>query len=149
MNTPLVFFLNTYGAFLLFLGIIFYLWIFVKAKKELLQVISATVVTVLIVYFLKFLFDAPRPYLLDGQMPTAGFFSGNHSFPSFHAALIFTVATSVALHQKKLGIVLLLLASLVAFGRVVAHVHYPADVAGGAILGTLIALFVDKVGVDS
>jgi len=145
MNTPFVFLLNTYGAFLLFVIVIFYLWFFDKAKKETYHVILATVITVLVVYFLKILFDAPRPFLLDGRTPEAGYFSGNHSFPSFHSALTFALATTVALHQKKFGILLFLVGSLLAFGRVVADVHYPVDIAGGAIIGTLIALFIERV----
>ncbi len=144
-NTSFVFFLNTYGIFLLFIIVIFYFWFFDKAKKESYHVIAATVATLFIVYFLKILFDAPRPFLLDGKTPGAGFFSGNHSFPSFHSALVFTLATTVVLYQKKIGILLFLLGSLLAFGRVVADVHYPVDIAGGAIIGTLIALFIERV----
>ena len=62
------------------------------------------------------------------------------SFPSDHASVTFALATGIALYRLRFGILLLALASLVAFARVYVGVHYPGDVLGGAALGVGIAL---------
>lgn len=61
------------------------------------------------------------------------------SFPSAHATLAFALAGSIALRNRRWGNVLLVLAALVAFGRVAAGVHYPSDVVGGTLVGLLAA----------
>ncbi len=57
------------------------------------------------------------------------------SFPSGHTAASFEAATVIFLHNKKLGIPALILASLIAFSRLYLYVHYPTDVIFGLILG--------------
>lgn len=57
------------------------------------------------------------------------------SFPSGHTAASFEAATVMFLHNKKLGIPALILASLIAFSRLYLYVHYPTDVIFGLILG--------------
>jgi undecaprenyl-diphosphatase len=78
----------------------------------------------------------PRPYLTHQVnlliSPTA-----DTSFPSDHATLGFAVAVLVWRYNRRAGTVLLLVALLLAFARVFVGVHYPSDVLGGAVLGTL------------
>jgi undecaprenyl-diphosphatase len=62
----------------------------------------------------------------------------NSSFPSSHTYIAFGIAMSVFLYgHKKLGSLLFLLAVLVAVGRVGTGLHYPSDVIGGAMIGSL------------
>lgn len=60
---------------------------------------------------------------------------GWQSFPSGHAAAAFAIAFSVWYEDRHAGIVLLVMAVGVAFGRVFAGVHYPLDVIAGAAAG--------------
>lgn len=62
------------------------------------------------------------------------------SFPSDHASASFALAAGIAVYRLRYGVVLLALASLIAFARVYVGVHYPADVLGGALIGISIAL---------
>ena len=62
------------------------------------------------------------------------------SFPSGHAATSFAGAALLSRFLPARWPVLFLLAAGVAFSRVYVGVHYPADVVGGAILGTLVAI---------
>jgi undecaprenyl-diphosphatase len=70
----------------------------------------------------------------------------NVSFPSMHALLLFTFAAVVYFEGRwrKLGIALFVLATLVILARVVAAVHYPSDVIGGAAIGIGIGWLVAK-----
>jgi undecaprenyl-diphosphatase len=62
------------------------------------------------------------------------------SFPSDHSSLAFAAAFSVIYVRPLLGSVLLVMAALVAWGRVFVGVHYPTDVAAGAVVGLFWAL---------
>ena len=67
------------------------------------------------------------------------------SFPSDHSSLAFAAAFSVIFVRPLLGSVLLVMAALVAWGRVFVGVHYPLDVAAGALVGLFWALFARAV----
>jgi membrane-associated phospholipid phosphatase len=58
-----------------------------------------------------------------------------HSFPSGHAAISFACATVVGAAEPRARLPLYVLAALVAWSRVYVGVHYPSDVAAGALIG--------------
>jgi undecaprenyl-diphosphatase len=73
--------------------------------------------------------------------------SSEPSFPSDHAVAAFAIAFSVALMGgRRVGALFLAGASLIAITRVLIGLHYPGDVAGGAVIGLLAALVVFFVG---
>ena len=81
-------------------------------------------------------FPRPRPYLshsVNQLIPR----SLDTSFPSDHAILGFAVAVMVWRYNRRAGVALLVLATLMAIARVFVGAHYPGDVLGGAVLGAL------------
>ena len=60
------------------------------------------------------------------------------SFPSGHAAGSFAFAAFVFAFHRRAGIVLAGLAVAIALSRVALGVHYPTDVAAGAVVGALL-----------
>ena len=64
------------------------------------------------------------------------------AFPSAHTSVVFAIASALMYGDKRLGIVALMMASLVAMGRVVVGVHYPSDVVAGIVVGVGSFLFV-------
>jgi len=73
------------------------------------------------------------PPLADGALAAT---ANRHSFPSAHAANWFALATVAFLFYRRSGWFLYPLAAAVALSRVYNGVHYPSDIAAGAILGS-------------
>ncbi len=81
----------------------------------------------------------PRPFVsLEGVhqlIPESGF-----SFPSLHTAFFAALAVAIYLFNKKLGVIFMLGAILIGLARIAVGVHYPVDILGGLVLGTLVAI---------
>ena len=67
------------------------------------------------------------------------------SFPSNHASNMFAAATILTAAFPAGAPVFFLVAFLIAYSRVYVGVHFPLDVLGGAILGTIIAFTVYRL----
>lgn len=64
-----------------------------------------------------------------------------HSFPSGHTQVLFTVATVLFLRWPRKAWLFFTLAFIFAFTRVTTHQHYLSDLMGGALVGHLITLW--------
>ena len=67
------------------------------------------------------------------------------SFPSDHSSAAFGIAVAVALIDPLVGAFFIVLAVLIAVGRVVVGEHYPGDVIAGAAIGTMSAFVVIRL----
>lgn len=94
---------------------------------------------------LKNVFMRQRPCWLDSAVVLLIESPSDYSFPSGHSLASFETAVSIFLYHKKWGAAAILLAVLIAFSRLYLFVHFPTDVAAGAILGSLIAWMVHRV----
>ena len=81
-----------------------------------------------------------RPFLVSTVVQTWITRPVTASFPSAHAAAAFALATALVITDRRWAWIALPVALLVACGRVIAGVHFPSDVLGGAALGCLSAL---------
>jgi undecaprenyl-diphosphatase len=66
--------------------------------------------------------------------------AADYGFPSDHASGAFAIAVALLLRHRRAGLLALVMATLIGVGRVMIGVHYPTDILGGAVLGTLCAL---------
>jgi undecaprenyl-diphosphatase len=95
---------------------------------------------------LKELIGRPRPcHIVDGAQVLEGIrllvdCGPGKSFPSSHAVNNFAVATLFSFYYRKWAWAFMAWASLVALSRPAVGVHYPSDIAGGAIIGALVAM---------
>ena len=64
----------------------------------------------------------------------------DYSFPSGHSSASFAGAVAIFLNNKKWGVAAIALASFIALSRLYLYVHFPTDVIGGIILGSLCAV---------
>jgi undecaprenyl-diphosphatase len=68
--------------------------------------------------------------------------SRSFSFPSSHASNMAAMAVLFSVKYPRYKIAFIALAALVAYSRIYVGVHYPADILGGALLGTFCAAIV-------
>lgn len=78
-----------------------------------------------------------RPYQVDPSISLLIPAPEEFSFPSGHAMNSFSAAAALSGSHKEYGWAALALAALIAFSRLYLMVHYPLDVAAGALLGIL------------
>ncbi|AIE61686.1 phosphatase PAP2 family protein [Bacillus methanolicus] len=110
-------------------------------KSTVLAASFSLAISHLIASLMKRFFRRIRPYLALPDAKVYGYLFKDPSFPSGHSTAIFSVVVPYCVYIPELAPFLLPLAVLVAFSRVVLGVHYPSDVAAGAILGSMTALF--------
>lgn len=144
IESPLVVFLNTHGVFLLVAFVVLYEFYIARRREVALHALFSVITALVFSLVLKELFLVPRPYMYNGGYPVAGL-SDFSSLPSVHAAVAFSLATSVTLHQKNIGILFFGIAALISIGRVLADVHYPVDIAVGVLIGVLVGLIFNQI----
>lgn len=119
------------------------LWLFGDAGAEHL-VLALTLGFALelpLYLFLKRAIQRPRP--ADAQSALNAFIkpSDKFSFPSGHTAAAFMVASLVSVWYPGFAPLLFSVALAIGASRVLLGVHYPSDIAAGAVLGSSCALF--------
>ncbi len=136
---------TTFWLPLLFI-IIFLIFRKYKRKGIVITLLIAVVITIAdqtSVHWFKEVFERLRPchneainHLLHNVNNHCG---GRYGFVSSHAANTFAVAvyTLLLLKNRLFSILILFWAALVSYSRIYLGVHYPADILGGALLGTL------------
>lgn len=88
---------------------------------------------------IKTLFARPRPCDLTEDPPRLIRRPRDPSFPSGHTMSSFAAAAVLMAANPRLGVWAYCLAGLIGFSRLYLYVHFPSDVAAGAVLGMLLA----------
>lgn len=87
------------------------------------------------------LFHEARPYVTHPHILLLTSRSPDYSFPSDHAVMAGAVASGLLLVSRRLGMVAVAAAVVMAFSRVYVAAHYPWDVLVGLLLGAGITGF--------
>jgi undecaprenyl-diphosphatase len=94
---------------------------------------------------LKNLIARDRPCWIHNEFPLIIGTPKDYSFPSGHTFSSFAASVSILFFHKKIGIFAVSLASVIAFSRLYLFVHFPTDILGGILLGTMTALISKKI----
>jgi len=145
MDDLIIEFFATFLIWILYAGLVVLWFIDGKIKKEeVLHALMAGVIAWLITIAVKHAFPNLRPFVINGREVDVLFRPNDSAFPSAHTALAFSLTITIFLHDRKIGWLFLLGALLIGVARVFANVHYPIDILGGALIGTIIAVIVEK-----
>ena len=147
-------FLTPIFKFITSLGDEGYVWIaiaivllFVKNYRKVGLMVGASLLGSLVFnnMLIKNIVARPRPYRMIETLTILIPEPGEYSFPSGHTSSSFAAGVVLYLMlPKKYGIPAMVLAFLIGISRLYVGVHYPTDVLGGMVMGTLIATAVVK-----
>jgi undecaprenyl-diphosphatase len=115
-----------------------------KKKREIFFVFFSSGLAWILAKILKILIQTSRPFDILPNVH-ALFTENGYAFPSGHAAFFSALAVALFFYNKKVGYVFMFLALLIGLARITAGVHFPIDILGGFVLGSLIAYFVKNV----
>lgn len=132
-------FFLAYGAFVLCAIALEY------PAEDLIKILFAPALCLFLVSLLRLAIFRPRPYSEKGaniQPLYSKKGSFEHSFPSRHVACAFVIAITFLPYSIGAGICSIAFGSLLAYVRLALGWHYPTDLLGGAVLGSLCGFFV-------
>jgi undecaprenyl-diphosphatase len=167
MNQSLFFYLNNLAAksayfdkfvvfcaeyLAYFLLAVFFLLLFFSKKDRISKLkilifsgfsllLSRGIITEVIRYFYYY----PRPFV-NNAVHQLIFNETSGSFPSGHAAFFFALATAMIFvtRWRTWGVIFFLGAILMGLARVIAGIHWPYDIFGGALIGIISSVLVAK-----
>lgn len=142
--------MNDYALTTALVLLLFGLWFTGKSRtvreqnqRAVLSAIASMLLGNLFVKALNLVFYRPRPFA-DHTVTLLFYRPSDSSFPSNPTSIGFCIATSVWRFNRKMGLVLYVLASLLGLARLCGGVHYPSDILGGALIGMFSAYLVVK-----
>ncbi|MFZ1062562.1 MAG: phosphatase PAP2 family protein [Acidimicrobiales bacterium] len=77
-----------------------------------------------------------RPFVTAHVVPLIAHAPDN-GFPSDHALLASFLGFVILLYSRRVGLLLLVVAILIGWARVAAHIHHPIDVVGSFVLAAV------------
>lgn len=155
LDLAIIFFAKWYGLIIL-AALFIYLYEHrdnpQKGVRDLFVVGSTAVFAYIAAYVFKDTFHTLRPFDALPSVKSLITESGP-AFPSGHATFFMALASSLWFYHKRLAVFFGISAVIVGVARVMAGVHWPADILGGLFLGyvvgttlyRLIAVMTEKV----
>lgn len=105
-------------------------------KRTAVEAGGSVLIPLFIHILVKLFFYKPRPFMkrrVGILIPS----KTDSTFPSKHTLLAFAASTTIFMFQRTLGTFMLGMSALTGFSRVWVGHHYPSDIIGSAILGSL------------
>ncbi|PIT92677.1 MAG: hypothetical protein COU08_01635 [Candidatus Harrisonbacteria bacterium CG10_big_fil_rev_8_21_14_0_10_42_17] len=130
-------FLAEYLIYILLIAFVVYLFLEsqwrVRFYRLALFAFSFILARGLFVTLLKYFIDRPRPFIVLNLDPL--FWASHAAFPSGHTSVLFVMAGVAYFFHRRMSWLFVFLGLLIGIFRVVAGVHWPSDIVGGALVG--------------
>lgn len=129
-----------YALIVILLVLVFFSQYSNRKKLEILLVtgVSGAIARFGATELIRFFYPRPRPFVTFPEIHRL-LTENSSSFPSGHATFFFAFSTAVYFYNKKWGIFFFVATILMTVSRVIAGIHYPSDILGGAMIGIFIA----------
>jgi len=121
-----------------------FVWLVASRHDKVSLAIEAVVAMVLVAVMVKVagaVHVDPRPFVQNPAVPPLFPHPADNGFPSDHTALAAAISAVVLQYRRWIGWAMALVAILIGFARVAAHVHHTQDIVAGLIIGYLAAIF--------
>lgn len=104
-----------------------------EQKTFLFTKVCALVIGLVLAEIAGTLYFSPRPFVLDNTVPLFPHIASN-GFPSNHTVIACLLALLLWRYNRKVSVVLLVLAVMVGLARVIANVHHVQDIVAGVLV---------------
>ena len=132
---------NQYAIFVLAIAAVA-LWLLARPggsprfKLATAAAASSAVLAVVVNMVLGRIWYQDRPFVdHPTQTVLVSHHAADNAFPSDHSSVAFAIAFAVLFLAWRVGLVFLLFAFLIGFGRIFAGVHYPSDILASFLVG--------------
>lgn len=112
-------------------------WLIYNRDYRLISFILIPALVYLIVNLIPFFYNRRRPFA-EYNLKNLVKQREDHSFPSTHTASALIISLAILAISLELGILMIVLAVITAFSRIMVGVHYPTDILGAWILAAVI-----------
>lgn len=116
------------------------------AALDFYSLILTICMSFLVVETIRHFYPRPRPFVALGTKQLFSVIKSS-TFPSAHTIFIFSLATAICFYATPgayfMAAFLYLSGIAVGAGRVASGVHFPLDIAGGAVFGTITGIVVE------
>ncbi len=117
-----------------------------KGRRSATQGLAALAATSIVANLLiKRVVRRRRPFRIETERNDSVRMPESSSFPSGHTASAFAFSLAASAESPDLVFVLVPLATAVGYSRVHTGVHFPGDVMGGAVLGSMFGIMTSVV----
>ena len=115
-----------------------------KRQRFTLFLIASVVSSWVVGKLLGFVWYDPLPFVVDHTKPLFDHVADN-GFPSDHMLIATALATAVFFYNRRLGVLLGILALLIGISRVLAGVHHIVDVVAAALVAIGVVYIVRRL----
>ena len=102
-------------------------------NRTIALAVMAFPVALLMAWVAGLLYYHTRPFVIEGVQPLFPHAPDN-GFPSHHTMLAMATSAIVFVCSRKVGLLLGIMAILIGISRMIAKLHYPVDILGGAAI---------------
>ncbi len=136
------------AEYVFLLSILIYVIYFLRADKKIkISLVRLSIISFPLAYLMakvsSLFINDPRPFVSDHVKPLITHIADN-GFPSDHTLLTMAIAAVIFVYNRKLGIILTIIAMTIGIARVLAGIHHLEDIIASAFIA-IVATYISVV----